>query len=270
MIPNLHRLHDALTAALPLAGARQLADGPTTAELALEARFTAALQPALDDLYRYPLRGGIDSIPTISEAALAAWLLDRYDDATATAVLRFVLNQNTRRGVNIGGQIALEQLGLPGAFDLQDEAYLDLVSDYAAGLTAVDADISLTRTTANELARAIAQGRLDGLTGAALSAYVGAYIIGRVPGRSAVIAATETVTSTRAGLGWTYANNGVAYQILRNHAGACPLCQAENGERFTIAGGFVVGPIPLHTGCRCFYEPDMSAWTAPEEVWTGG
>lgn len=58
----LLRLHHALTAALPYAGSRALADGPTAAELAVEAEFAEEIESALADNYRYPLRRGMTAV----------------------------------------------------------------------------------------------------------------------------------------------------------------------------------------------------------------
>jgi hypothetical protein len=263
---NLHR---SLTRALPLAGTRRLSDGPTTAELTLEASFAEALIPALESFYRYPLRNGIDEIPEGTEAQVQEWLSTELATDAATAVLVFVIFQNMQQGVNVGGQLALAELGLPGRFYLANQQIIGQIRRFVGRLVSRRGSLSLVQTTSNELARRITAGRAAGLTNAQINADMGNYLAQRVVTRSAGIATTEAVRATRSGLTMGYGRNGITFMIHRTVEGACPICGPLNGERYPIASGFVVGAIPLHPNCRCWYEPDTAVWTVPASVWTG-
>jgi hypothetical protein len=264
------RLHKALTAALPLAGTRQLSDGPTVEELQLEAEFTAAMEAALESFYRYPFRDGIEAVPVGTEAEVRRWILSQYADDAATAVLLFVLIQYLRRGVNVGGGLALAELGLPGTFNLTNPAIVNQVERYAARLITQASSRSLVKTTANELARQITLGRAAGLTDAELIDNLGTWMANRVATRSTAIAATESIVSSRGGLALTYSKNGIDWMIHRTVETACPVCAPLEGERYPAVRGFVVGAIPLHPNCRCWAEPETDEWVIPEDIWTGG
>lgn len=262
-------LHRTLTQALPLAGTRRLSDGPTTAELTLEAQFTEALIPALETSYRYPLRNGLEALPDVTEAQLREYLAADLASDAATAVLLFVLLQNLQRGVNVGGQMALIELGLDGRFALSNPGIIAEIERFARRLVSRGGALSLVQTTAAELARQITSMRAAGLSALAMTAGLGVWMGGRVVSRSANIAATEAIRATRGGLGMTFGRNGIPFMIHRTLEDACPLCGPLEGERYPVAGGFVVGAIPVHNFCRCWYEPDTAEWTEPEEIWYG-
>lgn len=268
-------LHNQLTAALPLAGSRQLGNGQTARELVVESAFAAAMRPVLDELYRYPLQGGLTAVPEVAREELTAWLLAQYRDPESTAVLSFTLRQHFERGFNAGGALALEALGLPGSFALTDEAVLAGMAETTVSFADPDGEISLTRTTANDLGRWIVNGRAEGLEPSALAAVLASAITARTLGRSSNIAATETVRWSRRGLGVTYDRNGIEWMIYRTNAGGsetgpCPICEPFNGRRLRASNGTVwYDLLPQHGGCVCYYEPDTSGWTEPEEVWAG-
>jgi hypothetical protein len=253
-----------------------LGDGQTAQELAAEAAFAAAMRPVLDELYRWPLRNGLDAVPEGDREQVIRWLLRQYRDSAATAVLIFTLKKQFESGFNAGGNIALEALGLPGSFALQDEALLATIEETAVSYANTRAEISLTRTTAVELGRQIVSGRAAGLEGSALSAVLASYISGRTMTRSSGIATTETVRWSRRALGTTYVRNGIEWMIYRtapaaSESGPCPICTPFEGRRLRASNGSVwVDLIPQHTGCVCYYVPDTSGWERPEEVWTGG
>lgn len=268
MIDSLISLHRRLTAALPMAGSRQLEDGPTAAELALEATFAARLESVLEELYRYPLRRGLANVP---DENVQAWMREQLADPEATAVLVFVLMSYLPSAFDVGGQMALDELGIDAIFQLQDDEILDAIEAFATDTLAdIDGDMSLTRTTADELATQVEAGREDGLTNAALSAALATFITSRSLTRSVAIANTETVRFSRFGMSTTFNRNGVGFMELRNMPGACRICSGLEGERYpTTAGGVVVGPVPIHPGCYCYYVALIESTELPEEVWTG-
>lgn len=275
VIKSLLRLHHGLTAVLPLAGSRQLADGPTIEELALEADWARELEPVLRDLYYYPIRNGVETAPDIDREQLQAWALDVYDDEFAVAALLLLLSRYMQAGVSVGGQLALNEMGLNEVFELEDAGVISTIGALAQGLVSISSEISLTHTTANELAMIISRLRDEGLSGGEMLLRLDEYIVSRSAVRSGLIAQTESVRSTRFGLVETYTRNGIEVVIFRNapeltESGPCLICEPLDGNRYNIVENIVVGPQPpLHTGCVCYYEPDMIDWSPPEEIWTG-
>lgn len=277
---DLELLHDALTAALPLAGSRRLGDGgQTVQELRVEASFASALRVPVHDTYRWPLRNGVTAVPELDRDALAEWIRGEFTTAAgraSTGNLADALARYFVRSFEVGGELALDLLGSQRPFQLRDAELRELINDVAISYTDPYADISLTNTTANELARQIANGREAGLTVGAIEGVLTAYGTGRALTRSSNIAATEVVSWSRKGLGTTYGRNDVEYMIYKtspelSRRGPCPVCEPYNNQRLRASNGLVwFDLLPQHGGCVCYYLPDLAGWELPEEVWTGG
>ncbi len=277
---KLERVHDALTNLLPLAGLRRLGDGgQTVQELRVEAAFGRALRVPVRDSYLWPLRNGVTGVPELDVDALAEWARGEFTTAAgraSTGNLADVLGRYFVRSFEVGGELALDLLGSQRPFQLRDEDLRELIDDVATSYTDPYADISLTNTTANDLARQIASGREAGLSVSALDAALTTYISGRALTRSSNIAATEMVSWSRKGLGTTYGRNGVEYMIYKtapelSRRGPCPICEPYNNQRLQASNGLVwFDLLPQHSGCVCYYLPDTAGWELPEEVWTGG
>lgn len=278
MTQALRRLHRAYTAAMPLAGSRQLEDGPTSAELQLEASLALELEPTLVDLYRYPLLdGGLAALPGDEADALAA-LLARFEEPEATRRLEQLLIRYAIDAFNVGGNLALSQMGVLGNFQLRDEDLLDSLENLVSLLlVATDGRYSVTRTTARDLARWVIVLREDpDLTDADVAAALGERVRNRSATRSTAIAETEGVRFSRSGMAVTYDRHGIAQVIHHSRPDACTICAPRNLLVYNVVGGVVVGDdLPLHVSCRCWHEPAIDGqplaetdWT-PEEIWTG-
>lgn len=275
---SLELLHDALTAALPLAGSRRLGDGgQTVQELRVEASFASALRVPVHDTYRWPLRNGLTAVPELDRDALAEWIRGEFTTAAGQASVGNLADALARyfvRSFEVGGELALDLLGSQRPFQLRDEELRELINDVAISYTDPYADISLTNTTANELARQIANGREAGLTVGAIEGALTAYGTGRALTRSSNIATTEVVSWSRKGLGTAYGRNGIEtmiYKTSRSRRGPCPICEPYEGQRLRASNGLVwFDLLPQHGGCVCYYLPDLAGWELPEEVWTGG
>lgn len=271
----LIKLSDRLQAALPLAGSRQLAGGPSAAELSLMLSWRRALAPILAGLYHYPIRNGVETAPAGELAALEAWALAELDGAPGTADLSSTMTGYMERGYNIGGRLALTELSLAGTFTLTNAGILAALAALAYSMADISGEMSLTRTTGRELAAVIWRLRQAGLDEAALAGRVNAYISARSTVRAGITANTETVRATRSALVETYGRNGITAVIYRNApemtaSGPCPICTPYDGQSYNLAGNVVAGPTPpLHPECVCYHEPDTSDWQAPAEVWTG-
>lgn len=279
MIRDLMHLHRQLTAVMPQAGTRRLADGPTGAELALERDFATDMERDLNGLYRYPLRNGLAAVPAGVEAA-RAYFLRRLAEDEATRPLQTDLERYLRQSANVGGQLGLEELGAGGDFNLTDPDLLGEVDGWAAALVDGESDISLTAVTADELATYIDAERESSIADSVILAGLGLWINARSLTRSIAIAATESVRLTRRAMLWTYAFNGITGVYHRCEADVerrctTKVCVPWCGERFDTPTGDVYANIPaeaqvpLHPFCRCWYDPDRGGWVLPALIWTG-
>lgn len=273
MLDAMLNWHRSLTAVSPLAGTRQFGSGgQTAAELALAASFSQALQEPLRRLYQWPFRNGVDAVPdTTDRAELEAWLREQYEDEESGRLLRIVLAVYLVRAFALGGQFALEAMGILGLFVLSNRLLLDSIAGFANDLVDLGGEMSLTNTTAVELAAEIERQRVSGVELA-----LGLFITGRVLARARLIAGNEMVRLSRLGLAHTFWRNGVQRVRFRtapelSATGPCPICRPLDGNVYRLRNGRVDGPdIPVHVLCVCYYDPVLDGWAAPEEVWRGG
>lgn len=250
---------------------------------ALDARWQAELTPVLQDLYWHPFRNGIDEAPADADK-LREWLADRFTDAATVAVLLLLLQRYHQQAVNLGGQTALNLLGLDGAFVLTNEAYLQQMIDRATMLTTQSSEQSLIDTTINDLVTALPAARASAL-GVLLA--LAAYITSRAAQRTVLIERYERPWGVANGLGWAYQHNGVGYVMYDVNGVGCPLvCAPDHGLIFPL--GARGRHIPRHSGCDCIWSPvrhdgqtvgyppvtvsvpGLAPWTPPATVWTGG
>lgn len=265
LLTGLTRMKAALDA-LEFVEARAL-DSLTPAEARLEAQWTEALGPVLDDLYWYPLRNGINEAPT-DERSLRRWLREKLTTAAAVAALLALLRRFLVRGANVGGQMGLDLLRLSGQFDLANAGYIARLHARADDLTTTGGDVSLIDTTVDDLVRGIPQAReSEGDT----SVVLGALIAGWVLTRSRNIAATELSGTVGNGLSWLYTENGISTMAFRTRGDnrVCVLCAPLEGRTMptnNIPADLIV---PRHTLCRCYYEAITRGWIRPPQIWRG-
>lgn len=250
---------------------------------ALDTRWQAELQPVLADLYWYPFRNGVSEAPEDADR-LRQWLKDRLVDAATVAILLALLQRYHIQAVTLGGQTALNALGLDAVFSLTNETYLQELVDRAVMLTTQGSEVSLIDTTINDLAEAlpVARASADGVLMA-----LAAYIASRAAQRTVMIERYERPWGVANGLGWTYQHNGIAYVMYDVAGVGCPeVCAPDHGLVYPVnARG---RSIPRHSGCDCIWSavqydgqrlgsppvtvsvPGLQPWTAPAQVWTGG
>lgn len=265
---SLVRLRRAYTGLLSIA-TRQLEE-LTPAEVELDGQWQTALEPALSDLYWWPLRNGLDDAPT-GERELRRWLKQKYanedDNNAAIAALLALLLLYQRRGVNIGGRVGLDLIGVGGSFNLTNSTYLERLEATARSLTRQGTDLSLIDTTVEHLVQGIPAAR-ESEANTLLT--LGGMIAGWVAVRSVTIAATEGARVFARGLNWVYGRNDVAEQIFRTRAGACVrYCQPLEGRRMPVNNIPAELTLPRHVSCRCFYEPVTAGWQRPATIWRG-
>ena len=277
MVKMLNHLHH-IARTLPLYGFRILEDGPTAAELQLEADYSEEMEAALVLAYLFainqvqPLFGATEA--EMRETLLAAF---RNNSLYSDEIYRTVRYYG-QRGYNVGGQIGIDTLGLNGVFDLSDPQILANLETIYEKLSEVDGEYSLLGTTAKEVAQ---QVRIQYATGAEWEQALGALLVWyglRAAVRSVNIANTESVRMSRLGLAAVFAGNGITAVIHRTAEDerVCPVCQPLNGKRYNLGDVFdplarVPEPdyIPLHGSCRCYYEPVREGWSIPVTIWLG-
>lgn len=264
-LERMSRLYQSLNAAIAVES-RQL-DELTPAEVALETQWQRDLQPVLADLYWYPLRNGIQAAPE-DEDELRRWLRQRLVETAATAALLALLNRYMVRSFNIGGGLALQLLGLAGAFNLTDREILAELEDHAEELVTPGTDLSLVDTTEDHLVTGILAAReSEDNTVIVLAGMIAAWALWR----SMRIAATEQSRGTAWGLQRTYSKNGVMLMDFMTRADdrVCPQCRPLHGRRMPVNNIPADLVIPVHVECRCYYLGATAGWTPPPAIWRG-
>jgi len=241
-------------------------------EIALGDQWQAELEPALRDLYWYPFRNGFAQVPDTA-GKLRTWLKRRYKEAAATQPIREVLRRYGRRAANLGGSIALSEMGIAGMFRLTNPGYLDGLDEHAAMMTKQGTELSLIDTTIDDLVTGIIQAN-TGLTRSladGVSGVVGALIRGWSFVRSGMIAITETTRRIADMIGEAFWRNSVSYQffVTREDRAVCKLCAPLHGERMVVNDVPSYLQIPIHVNCRCTYRPDLTDWIIPNTIWIG-
>ena len=257
---KLNRAYDGLRATAAI-------DQYNTDKAALDARWQAELSPVLQDLYWHPFRNGINEAPTDGER-LRQWLADRLSDAATVAILLALLTRYHLAAANLGGQTALNMLGLAGTFDLTNDAYLQTLADRATMLTDQGTEMSLIDTTIDDLATALPAAR-DSVAGSAVA--LATYIASRAFQRSVWIDRYERPWAVAQSLLWTFGNNGVTLLMYDINGEGCPtICAPLHGRTMPANAIPAELQLPKHVGCDCIYTPVLSGWTPPATNWTGG
>lgn len=252
-------------------------DQQSRAEAALEAAFARDVAQALLVFYRLPLSLDFSNQEGNSADEIAEWLLGIYNSqGEMRSAFSDLLNLWSVSAANLGGQMALNHLGVLASFELTNSTELATIRERADELASVDGERSLLRTTANDVARAVVREQSSGAS--ATVAALGALATDRAAVRALLIAETESVLSSRAMVIATCVRNGArTFKYIcepdveeRCSTGVCiPYC----GLRFqaTITGAIPRwARLPKHPRCRCKHRPIKSGWQAPEVVWTGG
>jgi len=259
---------------------RDLSNGQTPEEAALEEAFAEDLEAALLALYLLAMRADWSDMDGKSAEEIAAWLLGIYGSAEAARrALEQILYRYMVSAYNLGGQMALNDLGFMARFNLTNEQILAAIRARAEMLVSVDedADESLIRTTANEIAQKVEREQRNGNTIIAAVATIAALAAGRSVIRSIMIAETESVMQSRAAVIWTMVRNGLRNFIYRCEPDVEELCTTRVciphcGKRFRAKlTGWIPqwARLPKHPRCRCWHKPDKRGWKRPDQPYTG-
>jgi hypothetical protein len=251
----------------------------TPPENALEAGLRRDIIPYLRDMYLFGVNGlRPQNADDEEEALIALLLLLFFNNPGLLTAFEVTLYNYTLAGVNLGGQTALGDLNLPGLFNLTSEDVKQFIRDHVRDLLDPYGDMSLVRTTSNDIAWQVVKWRRDNpdadpslLLGALL-----AYVEPRTAQRADAISEFEMVQAIQVGGVMTYWRNGVEqveFMTQRDNrvdfgdpAGPCAQL---DGQYFPAERIPSYAQIPIHHKCRCRYYPVTSGWFAPETVWTG-
>lgn len=250
----------------------------------LDAQWQAELEPVLSDLYWWPFRNGVNEAPE-DEDKLRKWLQRRFEDAAIIAVLLALLQRYHIRAANLGGQYALNMLGINAVFNLTNSVYLDELAQRAELLVEQGTDISLIDTTIDDLVQAVPVARVSS---AGFLAALAAYVASRTRQRTETIERTERPFAVASATEWTAQNNGIRYKMYNINVNGCKkICEPWHGQVIRV-GGPNSTIIPQHPGCDCVWSPiqfdgqvlgappvtvsvpGLQSWQPPAQIWTGG
>ena len=248
------------------------------AEQFTEASYYEDLRPRLSDLYKSPLNDG--GLPEAYQRnRLRSFLRSHYQQHPAAAVsMRDTLNRFALKTFDLGGQYALDALGLEGKFHLEEERIIEQIREASRQETVVGGDNSLIDTTVDELADQLGRHREGGANLSDALPLVSGWVLGRTIIRTAIIVQTESVRHSRWAMLSAFIGNGI--NGVRFYTAAdervCNLCRPLHGELFEIRGVFnpfgdipAFATIPIHPRCRCFYDAQTDGWLKPALIWTG-
>lgn len=251
----------------------------TPPENALEASLRRDIIPYLRDMYATGINGLRPQNADDDEEALIALLLLLFFNNRGTfAPFEDVLYNYMLGGVNLGGQTALSDLNLPGLFNLTNEQIKQFVRDHAQDLLDPYGDISLVRTTANDIAWQVVKWRRENPDAdpSLLYATLVGYLDTRVAQRADAISEYEMVQAIQVGGVMAYWRNGVEqveFMTQRDNrvdfgdpAGPCAQLDGSIFPADRIPSN---AQIPIHHKCRCRYYPVTAGWSVPETPWTG-
>lgn len=255
-------------------------DQQSPREASLEAAFAADVEQALLAFYALPLSADWSNRIDDSVDEIIEWLLDIYGQASvARAAFADIINRFGVAAFNLGGQMALNFLGLLASFNLTNREQLDLIRERSNELTGADGDQSVIITTANEIARQVVKAReaAPDASAAAIVQGLGTWAASRSVIRSIVIAENESVLQSRVGVIWASIKNGSRDFIYicepdveeKCTTGVCiPWCGRD--FRASLTGSIPRwAKLPKHPHCRCKHRPNLAAWEAPDTIYTG-
>lgn len=258
----------------------QLFEGPLPQELQLESSWYQQIQPVMSRLYQAPMSDSNFRRAYESGRGVKGLIRGAVVGSVATRELESVTRQGLTWATNLGGQMGLAVLGLPGSFNLTDRTIKEKIDQRTADLVTTGGEVSLLDTTINEVADKVEAERDRGLTLLDLVPVFNAWVLTRTIIRTANIVQTESVKASRLAMLYAFVGNGIkgVRYYTQGDERVCQVCYPHHGELFDLSGASVFDPmsavpgyarIPLHVRCRCFYDPVTDGWLKPLIIWTG-
>lgn len=250
-------------------------EDPTPEELALDDEAAEAIRGPLEDSYTRPVAeddGNLAELVGEAVAVIVAFLLSLYRGIFASVIQAFKdeLYIYLLRYFELGGQAALDDLGIDAEFILRDPDILAFITAWIDDVLTDGGEYDLFATTAEDLASKIKDLDKQGFSWELMIPLLIAYGIARASTRAPLIASNEGVRMSRAALLTTFERNGVDLVIYQTAGDekVCPICLPYDNRVMTH--GEAVSLIPQHGSCRCGWSPVVDGWEAPENPWTGG
>lgn len=244
-------------------GKRQI----TPDEIAYESAFSEAVNASLTALYEE----GVSLLPQAPENAstseLEAFLYALLLISVPSQQLLLMLQEFLLDGFELGGEMALGDLGLDPDFELSNQGLIDQINSYAGELRN-----QLVLTTASDIAGQVEKHKENGISDWVL---IGMLILSwaftRAIVRAGWVAINEGVWATRFAAVETYRRNGVQQVMFltQRDERVDDECWQYDGNIYpTNAIPPGVRP-PIHIGCRCDLIPADPDWVSPTTIWRG-
>ncbi len=188
-------------------------------------------------------------------------------------LLRRILAQSHQASYTVGGQIALEQIGVATSFELINPQVIEQLEQLAYGTVK-----GISETTHVQLADILARGATEGAGVDTIARDITSTMKSQWPdlkaGRARTIANTEVNRAMSKATRDTYSRNGIEKQewITTGDDRVCDICEA-NEAQGAVKSDFTSGDTepPAHPICRCALIPVIPAeWNPPDDPWIGG
>ena len=253
----------------------------TPEETALESRLAADSRELLTAIATAMLAIDLADYESASLATVRAALLSAYaNNEQLQAAIADVLLPYLVAAYEIGGQMALDELGLPFVFNLTDIPTRSQLRSRAESLASADGDVSLAQTSASEIGGAFVRFRDAAAAAggnfsvAAIGALLVDYIGNRAQVRAAAIAPNESVWASSRGAAAAFVRNGVQrleYECEPDVEERCTTqtCTPHCGRQFSAENPPAWASLPKHPRCRCRHRAVMDEWVRPVAAWTG-
>jgi SPP1 gp7 family putative phage head morphogenesis protein len=173
-------------------------------------------------------------------------------------------------GANLGGQAAIDKLGIIATFGVANPEWLKFLEN-AKNLMITSVD----QTTKEWIAGMLAEGIENQLTNDEMRDLLLTEVKGMSEVRGDMIVRTELANVMNKTELESYKRSGVETKMWRNSRDerVCEICQPLDNEKVKVGQNFSIGldGPPAHVQCRCFLQAVEDAWWQPKEgeIWTG-
>lgn len=173
-------------------------------------------------------------------------------------------------GADLGGQAAIDKLGIEGVFGVIDPVWLEYLNDLENLL--ID---SVDETTKRWIAAILQEGLENQLTDLEIRDLLMTEIKGISAMRAEMIARTEIANVMNKTELESYKRSGVEKKRWRTSRDerVCEICAPLDNEEVKVNQNFSSGDDapPIHPNCRCFLQAVIDEWweAGEKEVWLG-
>lgn len=236
----------------------------TKEELALYNSSVPEIQELLEDLYQDGIQRAEDAPNNYQEAFLFfLGILSSLTASLTNAIQELLLDS-----WNLGGEIALGEMGIDGQFSIQNTEQIEQEAERQVQI--------IVETTARQLAEETIKLKTANVSGKELLIALVAFGVANSILRAGLITERQIISGARDAFLLTLLRNGVLYVIFKtqedekvDNGDPSGPCAIRDGVLYYIPEMPQSSRIPIHFGCRCYYLAVLDNWTAPESPWTG-